>query len=181
VLAALPLALARRALVLASHGAARPERRHIEEVLAALNRDFRLDVPGGRASIVGGVLKFEAAARSAVDSVQVSGPGRYPWCGRVLQVGEGALIADVEQSPLPWTLRVRGPGDRLQRPDGRAVKIARLWGSAGVPRSRRPDLAVLADANGRVFWAEGLRGDVSKGAMRSALRFGFSSEMGELP
>jgi hypothetical protein len=41
---------------------------------------------------------------------------------------------------------------------------------------------VLADARGRVFWAEGVReGAACAGEMRSAMRFGFAPEMGELP
>jgi hypothetical protein len=41
---------------------------------------------------------------------------------------------------------------------------------------------VLADARGRVFWAEGLRkGAACTGAPPSALRFGFAPEMSELP
>jgi len=182
LLAALPKALARRALVLAAHGATRPERRHVDELLAALDRDFRIDVPGGRASIVGGLLRYDATARCEDDRVQVLGPGRYPWRGRVLQVGEGALVVDAERSPFPWTLRHRCPGDRLEQPSGRTVKVSRLWGAARIPRARRARLAVLADARGRVFWAEGLLdAAATAGAPRCALRFGFAPEMSDLP
>jgi tRNA(Ile)-lysidine synthase len=180
VLAALPRALARRALVLAAHDASgpRPERRHVEELLGALGRDFRLDVPGGRVAIVGGMLKFETASLPGSDQIQVVGPGRYTWFGRVLQVGEGALAVDVERAPLPWTLRHRAPGDRLEQASGRRRKVAALWSAARVPRSRREALAVLADARGRVFWAEGVgAGAASQGALKSALRFGFAPEM----
>jgi tRNA(Ile)-lysidine synthase len=181
VLAALPRGLARRALVLAAHGIARPERRHVEELLGALDRDFRLDVPGGRASIVGGLLKFEGTGQRGSDRVQVVGPGRYPWCGRVLQVGEGTLAVDVERSPLPWTLRHRCPGDRIEQTGGRVVKVSRLWGSVGIPRGQRGALAVLEDARGRVFWAERLRQASPEGVSHSALRFGFAPEMSRLP
>jgi tRNA(Ile)-lysidine synthase len=181
VLAALPKGLARRALVLAAHGVARPERRHVEELLGALDRDFRLDVPGGRASIIGGLLKFEAGAQRASDRVEVVGPGRYSWCGRVLEVGEGTLVVDVERSPLPWTLRHRCPGDRIEQTGGRVVKVSRLWSSVGIPRGRRGGLAVLEDARGRVFWAEGLRQPVRANVSHSALRFGFAPEMSRLP
>lgn len=182
VLASLPKALARRALVFAAQGVARPERRHVEELLAALEQDFRLDVPGGRASIVGGILRFEARGQRETDRVQVPGPGSYPWCGRVLRVGEGTLAVDVQISPLPWTLRHRCPGDRLERASGRAPKLARLWAGAGIPRSRRAVLAVLEDARGRVFWAEGLReGPALPAAPPFALHFGFAQEMSDLP
>ena len=113
--------------------------------------------------------------------MQVVGPGRYSWCGRVLEVGEGALAVDVARSPLPWTLRHRCPGDRIEQTDGRVVKVSRLWGSAGIPRGRRATLAVLEDARGRVFWAEGVRPVTPTGMSHSPLRFGFAPEMGRLP
>jgi len=181
VLAALPTALARRALLLAAQPQARPERRHVESLLAALGRDIQLDLPGGRAVIAGGLLRIEARDSRTTDPVEVSGPGRYAWCGRVLQVGEGALCVDVDRAPLPWTLRHRRPGDRLEQPSGRAPKIADLWNAARIPPARRSALAVLADARGRVFWAEGVReGAASAGEMHAAMRFGFAPEMGEL-
>jgi tRNA(Ile)-lysidine synthetase-like protein len=180
-LAALPKALARRALLLAAQPHAQPERRHVEMLLAALHRDFQLDVPGGRAVVVDGLLRFEARDLRSTDCIEVKGPGRYVWCGRVLQVGEGALSVDLDRAPLPWTLRHRCPGDRLEQPTGRAPKISDLWSSGGIPRARRSVLAVLADARGRVFWAEGVRESAAcAGEMRSAMRFGFAPEMGEL-
>jgi tRNA(Ile)-lysidine synthase len=181
VLATLPKALARRALLLAAHPHARPERRHVEAILGALGRDFQLDVPGGRVIVAGGLLRFEARRSRSPEAVEVSGPGRYAWCGRVLQVGEGALCVDVDRAPLPWTLRHRCPGDRIEQASGRAPKIADLWSAARIPRARRPLLAVLADARGRVFWAEGAReGAACAGEMSCAMRFGFAPEMGEL-
>jgi tRNA(Ile)-lysidine synthase len=180
-LAALPKALARRALLLAAQAHARPERRHLEAVLAALGRDFQLDVPGGRAVIAGGLLRFDAKNASSTEHVEVIGPGRYVWCGRVLQVGEGALCVDLDRAPLPWTLRHRCAGDRLEQPSGRAPKIADLWSAARIPGARRSTLAVLADARGRVFWAEGVHESAAcAGEIRSALHFGFAPEMGEL-
>jgi tRNA(Ile)-lysidine synthase len=59
VLATLSKAVARRALLLAAQPHARPERRHVEAVLAALCRDFQLDVPGARVIIEAGLLRFE--------------------------------------------------------------------------------------------------------------------------
>ena len=176
-LAGLPRALARRALLLAAAGAAEPERAHLERLLDALPRDTRLDLPGGRATVRDGILRFERPP-AGLPPVQITGPGRYRWADRLLRVGEGANQVDLQRAPLPWTLRTRLPGDRLREPSGRDRKVADLWSAARVPLRRRERMAVLADARGTVFWAEGAReGAASAGLLLAPVRFDFGPEM----
>ncbi|HYY53132.1 MAG TPA: tRNA lysidine(34) synthetase TilS [Myxococcales bacterium] len=54
-------------------------------------------------------------------------------------------------------MRGRRPGDRFRPGGGRTKKVADLLIDARVPKGARDGLALLADANGRVFWVEGLR------------------------
>ena len=139
--------------------------------------DTNLDVPGGRATVQGGILRFERPPAS-LPAVRVPGPGSYSWAGRVLRVGEGAHQVDLQRAPLPWTLRTRLPGDRLRGPSGRETKIADLWSAARVPLRRRARLAVLADAQGTVFWAEATGGcEASEGPLLHPVRFHFAPEM----
>jgi tRNA(Ile)-lysidine synthase len=149
-------ALQRRKILLdAGAAGARPERKHLEALLALVERgEGALDVPGGRA-----VVRFEPPSSAEGGEVAVPAPGRYPWRSRVLEVfsrpGEGVAV-DVRRAPFPWTLRRRRPGDRLTPAGGRSRKVADLLQGAGIPPEQRGELAVLADALGRVFWVEGV-------------------------
>jgi tRNA(Ile)-lysidine synthase len=152
-------ALQRRALLRdANQVGIRPEREHLDAILRLLERgEGALDVPGGRA-----VVRFEPRRerRDSPGEVAIPGPGRYLWEPRVLEVaagGGGVVTVDVTRAPFPWTLRGRRPGDRFRPGGGRSKKIADLFIDAGIPREERDGLALLADANGRVFWVEGLR------------------------
>jgi tRNA(Ile)-lysidine synthase len=178
-------ALLRRALLLAAQGAARPERAHLEHLGAFLagRRAGQLDLPGGRAVLEGGVLRFEANAPRPPPpaEVRVSGPGVYGWAGRALHVGSGAQGADLRLAPFPWTLRTRLPGDRFRVARRREKKLGDLWQAERVPASRRDRIPLLADAAGRVFWVEGLpAGPACAAPPDGAVRFGFAQEMDAL-
>jgi len=164
-------ALQRRALLaLAAKAGLRPEREHIEKLRELLARGRgSLDLPGGRASIPRGekkIIFFSAAGGECSPEpgpveVAVPGPGHYSWRSRELAVELGLsheLAVDLARAPFPWTLRGQRPGDRFRPAGGRTKKIADLWIDARVPREKRAGLAVLEDAQGRVFWVEGLRG-----------------------
>ena len=184
-LARLPPALLRRALLLAAHGIARPERLHLEELAGFLvsGKTGQLDLPGGRAAIERGRLRFEAQrpAGALAAGVQVPGPGVYGWAGRALRVGSGGQLVDLQLAPFPWTLRGRLPGDRFRVAGGRNRKLGDVWQAAGVPASRRDRIPVLADARGRVFWVEGLpAGTACAAPPPDALRFEFGPEMDAL-
>jgi tRNA(Ile)-lysidine synthase len=184
-LAALHPALLRRALLLSAQGHARPERSHLEQLAAfvAAGRMGRLDLPGGRAVLEAGALRYEAGGPPLPlpSDVRVPGPGVYRWAGRELRVGAGAQSADQALAPFPWTVRTRLPGDRFRAGTGRAKKLGDLWQAAGIPASRRKRAAVLADAGGRVFWVEGLPpGPACASPGKEAVRFEFGPEMDAL-
>ena len=183
-LTALPLALQRRVLLHAAAAAgARPELRHLDALAALLRRPrAALSLPGGRASLRGGLLRFGPGAPVAAGVpavVAVPGPGRYALGTVVLLVGQGvqapaagglSLQVELSRAPLPWTLRTVLPGDRFRPAGGRAKKVASLWIDAKVPRELRAGLAVLADARGGIFLAEGLRpGEATRGPFLAAL------------
>jgi len=152
-------ALQRRALLSAANDAGlRPERHHLETMLRLLERgEGAVDLPGGNA-----VVKFERRRppHPRPAEVAVPAPGRYLWGSRVLEVkgsAGGGVEVDLTEAPFPWTLRARRPGDRFRPGGGRTKKVADLLIDARIPRDLRDELALLADANGRVFWVEGLR------------------------
>jgi tRNA(Ile)-lysidine synthase len=172
----LPVALARRVLLLAAQGLARPERPHLDRLLRSLPRDFSIDLPGGRAVVRGDVLRFEP--HGAFQPLQVTGRGAWRWAGRDFQVGEGAHEVDLDSAPFPWTLRTRAPGDRFQPAGGRQRKLADLQAEAHIPPPRRDRLAVLVDASGRLFWAEGLaEGMAPPRPFHTPMRFRIGPEM----
>ncbi|HKB77374.1 MAG TPA: tRNA lysidine(34) synthetase TilS [Myxococcales bacterium] len=184
-LAAVPTALLRRALLMAAQGSARPERGHLEQLVHFLTgrRTGRLDLPGGRAVIERGVLRFESNAALPPPPVDVAvpGPGVYRWAGRALHVGAGAQRADLRLAPFPWTLRKRLPGDRFRVAGGPEKKLGDVWQAEGVPASRRERIPLLADAGGRVFWVEGLPpGPACAAPPEDAVRFEFAPEMDAL-
>jgi tRNA(Ile)-lysidine synthase len=165
-------ALRRRALLLDAvrHGV-QPERNHLETLLRLIERgEGAIDLPGGRA-----VVKFERRhpARPPAAEVAVPAPGRYDFGPRALEVEETpgrGMDVDVTQAPFPWTLRGHRPGDRFREAGRRTKKVADLWIDAHIPREDRARLAVLADAHGRVFWAEGLRPSAACGRGRVSFR-----------
>jgi tRNA(Ile)-lysidine synthase len=184
-LAAVQPALLRRALLVAAQGAARPERGHLEQLASFLasGRAGRLDLPGGRAVVEGGTLRFEANAPPllAPADLRVPGPGVYAWAGRALHVGVGAQLADLRLAPFPWTLRTRLPGDRFRVAGRPEKKLGDVWQAEGIPASRRDRIPLLADARGRVFWVEGLPpGPACASPPGDAVRFGFAPEMDAL-
>jgi tRNA(Ile)-lysidine synthase len=180
-------ALLRRAMLQAAlREGVRPERAHLESLRSMLEKGRgSLDLPGGRALVSGGVLKFERPAPGAAEpqpaEVAVAGPGRYKWMSRELCVSEGAgtgLVVDLVRAPFPWTLRGHRPGDRFRPAGGRTKKVAELWIDAHIPRPRRTSLAVLADAAGRLFWVEGVReGEAGRGKNNSPATFEIRPEM----
>ena len=131
-------ALQRRELLRQANAAGvHPERPHLEELLRLLEKGGgSLDLPGGRATVV-----FAAP-------LAIAAPGRYSWSCREVEISGEELTAT---APFPWTLRTCRPGDRLGD-----EKLSDRWGA--FPRALRPRLAVIEDASGRVFWAEGLGG-----------------------
>ncbi len=193
-LAALHPALQRRCLLRAAVDAgARPEKRHLEALRRSLSSPrFALDLPGGRARLVAGVLRFhrpEASARQTLEvsvtgqapEVSVTGPGSYSWKSRSLAVIQGeaeGIVVDLARAPFPWTLRGHRPGDRFRPGGGRTRKVADLWIDARIPRERRNDLAVLQDAAGILFWVEGVRsGEACRGSKTAPATFVMCSEM----
>jgi tRNA(Ile)-lysidine synthase len=175
-----PALLRRCLLAAAAEASVRPERQHLEQLLALLGKGAgSADVPGGRAILEGGVLRFlggEAvpAPAKAPPEVAVPGPGNYEWGPAILEVeppragleSEGAIAIDAARAPFPWTLRGPRPGDRFRQGGGRTRKLADLLAEARVARSRRPLVPVLADASGALFYVEGLRpGDPARGEL----------------
>lgn len=177
-------AILRRVLLRAAHGIARPERAHLERLVrfVAQARTGRIDLPGGRAILERGVLRFEpGGAQPPPEAVRVPGPGVYAWAGRSLHVGAGTQSVDPRLAPFPWTLRRRLPGDRFRVAGRREKKLGDVWQAAGVPASRRDSVPLLADASGRVFWVEGLpEGPACSSPRADAVRFGFGPEMDAL-
>jgi tRNA(Ile)-lysidine synthase len=175
--ASLHPALQRRALLAAANEQGlRPEREHLDAILRLLERgEGATDLPGGRA-----VVKFEprGAPQPSPGEVAIPAPGRYQWASRVLDVeasGGPGIEVDVSKAPFPWTLRSRLPGDRFRPAAGRTKKVADLWIDARIPKEQRAQLAVLADAHGRIFWVEGLRPGPACGS--GGVSFRLSPEM----
>jgi len=180
-------ALQRRALLeQAAEAGVRPERVHLEQLRQLLAKGSGgLDLPGGRAVLADGHLRFEkknnyffsegGGDRLPAEEVAVPGPGRYSWRSRELSValgaGQGAVV-DLERAPFPWTLRGRRAGDRFRPAGGHTKKVADQWIDARIPQLRRSGLALLEDAQGRIFWVEGLRqGEPLSGAKTAPASF----------
>lgn len=154
--------LRRQALLAAANEAGvRPERLHLAELEKLIERaEGTLDLPGGRADLRDGQLSFHAGKRprkGPLPEVAIPGPGDYALGSRMLHVSTEGTQVDLRLAPLPWTLRGHKPGDRLRPAGGKLKKVADLWIDARIPRELRAGLAVLADASGTVFFAEGLR------------------------
>ena len=187
-LRALPKPLLRRALLQAAVAAGvHPERAHFAALDKLLGKGRgSVDLPGGRATVAGGALKFAAKPQPRPVAlppaeVAVPGPGDYPWGPRTLSVsahsGEGITV-DLARAPFPWTLRAQRPGDRFRPAGGRTKKVSDLLIDARIPKAERAGLAMLCDAKGRPFWVEGLReGDPCRGAPASAATFCIRPEM----
>lgn len=186
-LLALHPALQRRCLILAALGKGlRPERRHLEMLRASLSSSsFALDLPGGRADLARGLLRFQRSSRAGVarqtPEVAVGGPGSYAWRSRSLSVARGeaeGIVVDLARAPFPWTFRGHRPGDRFRPGGGRTRKVADIWIDARIPRERRSFLAVLQDATGILFWVEGVReGEPCRGRKTMPVTFVVSPEM----
>jgi len=124
-------ALLRRALLIAAQGAARPERHHLDHLAGFLasGRAGRLDLPGGRAVVEGGMLRFETNGPPLPTpaDVQVPGPGVYDWAGRALHVGAGRSAGDFQVTASGWPAGPR-----------------RSWGTSGRPRVSQPPGAIAS-------------------------------------
>ena len=185
-LAQLHPALLRRVLLRsANESGARPERRHLEMLRDLLLHAGSLDLPGGRAVSDGTLLRYEPRSKvpePPPGEVAIGGPGRYAWGSRALAIAPGSnggLCVDLVRAPFPWTLRARRAGDRFRPGRGHVKKVSDLWIDAGVARERRAGLALLQDANGILFWVEGLRpGEACCGEKNSPVSFRFRAEMG---
>jgi tRNA(Ile)-lysidine synthase len=175
-----PALLRRCLLAAAAEASVRPERQHLEQLLALLRKGAGIaDVPGGRAVLESGVLRFQGgeavrAPAKAPPEVAVPGPGRYEWATAVLEVeppgegleAEGSIAIDAARAPFPWTLRGPRAGDRFRQGGGRTRKLADLLAEARIARSQRPLIAVLADAAGALFFVQGLRpGEPARGEL----------------
>jgi tRNA(Ile)-lysidine synthase len=73
-------------------------------------------------------------------------------------VGATCVALAAETVTLPLTLRGWTPGDRVRTAAG-SRKLKKALGERRIPRGARARLAVLADAEGRVLWAEGVGQD----------------------
>jgi tRNA(Ile)-lysidine synthetase-like protein len=175
-----PALLRRCLLAAAAETSVRPERQHLEQLLALLGKGAgSADVPGGRAVLESGVLRFlgREAVRppaKAPPEVAVPGPGRYEWATAILEVEppgegletEGSIAIDVARAPFPWTLRGPRAGDRFRQGGRRTRKLADLLAEARIARSQRPLIPVLADAAGALFFVQGLRpGEPARGEL----------------
>lgn len=179
-------ALRRRALLKqAASAGVHPERAHLDALMGLLAKGHgSLDLPGGRATVCDGTVVFgrqPVVGTRQPAELAIARPGRYAWSTRELEVtagrGEG-LVVDLSRAPFPWTLRSHRPGDRFRPAGGRTKKVADLWIDARIPREQRASLAVLADAEGRLFWVEGLReGEPSRGAIAHPATFRLCPEM----
>lgn len=195
-------ALLRRALLTAARARnVRPERDHLDRLIALLpRRRFSLALPGGFVHSSGGFLRVEGAvevdrakkmAAPPIEVLAIERPGRYAWQGREFvvpesppgnAVKEGAAmeghLVDLSRAPFPWILRGHRPGDRFRPGLGRTKKVADLWIDARIPREQRKQLAVLSDASGILFFVEGVReGEQSRGELRIPQAFALRPEM----
>jgi len=163
-LLALPEVLLRRAILIAANiASARPERLHIETLSMLIRRGYgTLDLPGGRALVGQGTLRFQSGKQETelLQSLRIEGAGQFFWGETALHVGppDGEnLCVDLRRAPFPWTLRSALPGDKFRPAKGRAKRVRELWIDAKIPREQRPRLPLLADANGALFYVSGLR------------------------
>jgi tRNA(Ile)-lysidine synthase len=127
--------------------------RHVEAVLALVrhSRPGRIALPGGvEARCRYGRLEIgtPAAARPAIASIQVEGPGLY-------SVPALSLSVEVEGAPAcasyPLALRTRRTGDRFRQAGGPGSKSLKRWLiDRKVPREDRGALLVVA-AGSRVL------------------------------
>ena len=179
-------ALRRRALLKqAVQRGVHPARAHLEQLVALLAKGHgSLDLPGGRATVRAGLVEFDRQPPTASrqpDELAIDRPGHYAWSSRELDVvagrGEG-LVVDLSRAPFPWTLRGHRPGDRFRPAGGRTKKVSDLWIDARIPREERASLGLLEDAEGRLFWVEGLRaGDAARGPIAHPATFRLRPEM----
>ena len=72
------------------------------------------------------------------------------------EAGPFRALIDPRNAPLPWRLRARKPGDRIQPLGARAEQeLRRFFLSRHVPRFDRDRLPLLVDANDRILWVPG--------------------------
>jgi tRNA(Ile)-lysidine synthase len=159
-LRAQPRAVRRRAVRLlwrkGSRGARALPAAQVEAVLALCRRGRpgRLSLPGRlEARVAYGRLTVEPARSSAVvrEVVRVPGPGSYRRGDLTVDV---AIVDAGAGGDVPWPLLLRGrlPGDRIRPERAGGGKKLKAWLiDRKVPRERRDDLVVLADAAGNVL------------------------------
>lgn len=78
------------------------------------------------------------------------------WSGEEAPAGAMEALVPLDGAALPLELRGWRPGDRM-RTAGGTKTLKRLFAEERVPRSRRHQLPVLADARGDVLWIGGVR------------------------
>ena len=72
------------------------------------------------------------------------------------EAGPFRALIDPRKAPLPWRLRARKPGDRIQPLGSRSEQeLRRFLLSRHVPRFDRDRLPLLVDANDRILWVPG--------------------------
>ena len=140
----------------------------------------RVSVRDGEVVVSYGNVRFRPRAELRQDpslcpgspeSVLVAGPGIYRLPGRsegrALQVEEGEhpadppsdfAIFDATRIARPLQVRAWRPGDRMRPRGGRGSrKVSDLLVDAKIPRDQRPELPVLAAADGTILFVAGLR------------------------
>ena len=132
-------ALLRRALLIAAQGAARPERHHLDHLAGFLasGRAGRLDLPGGRAVVEGGMLRFETNGRRCRRRRTCRSPAPASTIGRA----EPFMWVRVRNARTCAWRRFpgRSAGDFQVTASGWPAGPRRSWGTSGRPRaSRRP-------------------------------------------
>ncbi len=72
------------------------------------------------------------------------------------EAGPFRALIDPRNAPLPWRIRARRPGDRIQPLGARAEQeLRRFLLARHVPRFDRDRLPLLVDANDRILWVPG--------------------------
>lgn len=82
------------------------------------------------------------------------GPGR-PDAGEARRRDAARVVLPLAGTAFPLTFRGPRPGDRILLAGG-TRKLKKAFGEHRVPRSERPRVPVLEDAEGRLLWAAGV-------------------------
>jgi tRNA(Ile)-lysidine synthase len=134
-----------------------------ESILAMDDRGTTaLDVPGGRALVEYGTVRFtrEDAGGATPEPVRLVVPGSAEWGGWMVDARLGGFgDVSVDAAALGDLVVVRGwqDGDRM-RPLGLggSKSLADLFTDRKVPRELRRSLPVVEGANGEMAWVSGI-------------------------